>query len=573
MPYSDDVNRILRDYEGFTDDAGQYPLPIGNPTTAAKKIEKRDLRQLFMVFEEGADAASDVIALAGPVAIAAARVALDASLEVTVGSGGDFATINAALAAVSTRVSRLYTTAGLTVTVRLLPGFVMAEQVIVRAGMDLSWITIISDDAEVPVDALAITTPLSAPDSLIPAFGATGGSKLPVIGAKFVFPVNTHGKDGVAVILGSEVRFLPGGNGVVRARNGLKVLYGSKASCYIQGLVIGGDGTGAGTTRGVDFSYAANRALHVAHGSQAFLARGDFRYAGGDMAVYVIWKSHADLYQSTAANAAGTAYLVRDDSTANCRESEAANAGSNGYHAIHLGRINARSRPLGQISWVGNGARNCGGYAVLANDNSYIAADSLDCDANTGSAAVSCSQGSMITFTGGRATNAALRAIWADAGDVAAAGAVCTGAVVNAVVCENGGKVTASGIDVSGAGDKGLLALSGGEIIAPLAIANNCLIGVEARDGKINIRGGSAQNAEQRAISVIDGGEMNCMGVSTSGAVAFALTVRGGGIVKAAGFNGAIDLRDGGGIVFNSGGTGSTSQAVNAQTANGVIYR
>lgn len=573
MPFSDDVNRVLRDHEGFTSDTGQYPLPVGNPTTARKPITKRDLRELFMVFEDGANAATDIIASAGPVAIAAARLALDASLEVTVGSGGDFATINAALASISTRVSRLYTVAGLTVTVRLLPGFIMAEQVIVRAGMDLSWITIVSDDAVVPVDAVAITVPLSAPDSLIPVFGATGGSKLPVIGAKFAFPVNTHGKDGVAVILGSEVRFLPGGAGVVRARNGLKVLYGSKASCYIQGLVIGGDGIGAGTTTGVDFSFAANRALHVAHGSQAFLARGNFRNAGGDLAVYVIWKSHADLYQSSAANAAGTAYLVRDDSTANCRESEAANAGENGYHAIHLGRINARSRPIGQISWVGNGARNCGGYAVLANDNSYIAADSLDCDNCAGSAAVSASAGSTITFGTGRARFSATRALWSQTGGtIVANDAVVTDALQSAIVAQ-GGVISADRADASRAAANGILAFEAGQINANSAVADGCNRGVEVRDGKVYFKSGSAQNCTERALSVIDGGDLHCMGAITTGALSFHLTVRGGGVVKALNYNGPIDLRDGGGVVFNFGGSGSTSQTVNTQTANGVIYR
>ena len=493
------------------------------------------------------------------------------STTVTVGAGGDYGTINAALAALSTKVGREYRAGGITATVRLLSGFTMAEQVLV-ASLDLSWITITSEDAEVPVNAAAITVPLSAPDSLIPAFGARNNAKLPTIGAKFAFPNNTHGKDGVAVIIGSEVSFLPGGNGVVRARNGLKVLYGSKAHCYIPGLVIGGDGTGAGTTRGVDFSYAANRALHVAHGSQAYLPRHDFRYAGGDMAVYVIWKSHADLYQGTAANAAGTAYLVRDDSTANCRETEAANAGENGYHAIHLGRINARSRPVGENPWVGQGARNCGGYAVLANDNSRIAADSLDCSDNRGSAAVSASQGSLITFTSGRALNAATRAIWCQAAEISAAGAVCTGALQSAVICD-GGLITAQGIDCSGAAQTGLLAERGGEIKARDGIADNCRRGVEARDGKINFRAGFARGNIERALSVIDGGELNCMDATTTGASSFHLTVRGGGTVKAVNYNGAIDLRDGGGIVHNFGGNGSTSQSPGVQTSNGVIYR
>lgn len=50
MPFVDDVNRDLRDFEGYTGDGqgGVGDLPVGDRSTSTKKIEKRALRQLFI---------------------------------------------------------------------------------------------------------------------------------------------------------------------------------------------------------------------------------------------------------------------------------------------------------------------------------------------------------------------------------------------------------------------------------------------------------------------------------------------------------------------------------------------
>lgn len=69
----------------------------------------------------------------------------------TVGTGGDFPNLNAALEHLSLKWSA-YNLNGYTVELRLLPGFIMEEQVIVR-NLDLSWITITAEDATVTIDA------------------------------------------------------------------------------------------------------------------------------------------------------------------------------------------------------------------------------------------------------------------------------------------------------------------------------------------------------------------------------------------------------------------------------------
>ena len=102
-----------------------------------------------------------------------------ADITVTVGSGGDYSTINDALAALSAYYP-LYVSGGFTAKISLLSGFVMAEQVLV-SGIDLSWITITSVDAEVTITRSALTVSFG---STYPAFGVIRG-RLPVIGALF----------------------------------------------------------------------------------------------------------------------------------------------------------------------------------------------------------------------------------------------------------------------------------------------------------------------------------------------------------------------------------------------------
>ena len=49
MTIRDDVDRILRDHEGYSGDGkgGQGALPIGDPRTPVKPISKAELRQLL----------------------------------------------------------------------------------------------------------------------------------------------------------------------------------------------------------------------------------------------------------------------------------------------------------------------------------------------------------------------------------------------------------------------------------------------------------------------------------------------------------------------------------------------
>lgn len=113
----------------------------------------------------------------------------DFDFTVTVGATGNYPTINAALEAVSNIYGPRYRKGGVSVQIRLLNGFVMAEQVIIK-DIDLGWITITSEAAEVVIQRSALVDPVDF--IYCPAFSAQGhGAVLPNI--EVLFNMDTSG--------------------------------------------------------------------------------------------------------------------------------------------------------------------------------------------------------------------------------------------------------------------------------------------------------------------------------------------------------------------------------------------
>jgi len=111
---------------------------------------------------------------------------LESNIVVTVGTEGDFSTINEALMYLVRTYQPMYRNSGVTATVRLLSGFVMNEQVLVR-GLDLGWVTIIGDDEETTVNQTALVTNLTEEYGIAnyPVFGVSKGGTLPKISQSF----------------------------------------------------------------------------------------------------------------------------------------------------------------------------------------------------------------------------------------------------------------------------------------------------------------------------------------------------------------------------------------------------
>lgn len=502
------------------------------------------------------------------------------SFTITVGDGGDVPTLNAAINA-ACRMRPTHAQGMSSCSIRLLSGFVMREQVLVRDGCDLGWLKISADDALTLIDHAAITEALSPEDDSYPAFGAIDNSTLPVIDCKFQYANNATAKDGVAVLSRSKCLMYPF-SGVVNAKRGCLSLYGSDIACYPLGLTQGGDGVGAGTDLGVDFSKASRRGLHVAYGSRAALGRSKFDHCDGDIAIYVIWASMADVYHTNASYCAkGTAFLSRDGSFVNARESNASHS-QRGFHAVHNGRINARSRTSGAaMIWVGEGAQHCTQYGVLASGNSQIEASELNASFCTGSAGVSASDTSTVSFIDGVATDCTNRGVWAQNGSVISAVRADVSRSKTGIEAMSA-TVSATGLKAVGCPNFGILAYSSGHIEASTsaAILTGCGRAAEARDGSsVNVRGANLSGAIERAVSAIDGGRINCMEANLTGAGSRGISCRGGDVVAtnancSGAVNWAVEVLDGGIVKFARGIRGSSPLNVTENTisADGIIF-
>jgi len=119
-----------------------------------------------------------------PLNIDTFTVLTDATYQI--GTGGDFNTINDALIFLSDRIAASH---NVTVTLNLMAGYTMTEQVLV-SGQNYGLIQITSTDPVVTIDAAALTTEFSLDDyglEAYPAFGVKRGGKLPTIAANFSF--------------------------------------------------------------------------------------------------------------------------------------------------------------------------------------------------------------------------------------------------------------------------------------------------------------------------------------------------------------------------------------------------
>jgi hypothetical protein len=162
-------------------------------------------------------------------------------ITVTVGSGGDFSTINQALEYLS-HYYPLYVKSGFTAEVKLLTGFVMAEQVLIY-GVDLGWIDIISEDSSVTINRSALTITDAA---YYPAFSAFKYGKLPNIRTLFNMDSSgdSSGRVGIYLHEGGQCNITNGGvkntptAGCLIYRGGFAIMYEADFSYSYYGVKL-----------------------------------------------------------------------------------------------------------------------------------------------------------------------------------------------------------------------------------------------------------------------------------------------------------------------------------------------
>ncbi|MDF3606565.1 hypothetical protein PE067_10675 [Paracoccus sp. DMF-8] len=193
-----------------------------------------------------------------------------ADVEVTVGAGGQYASINEALAELSRR-RPAFRSGGFTATIRLLSGYVMREQVIV-SGVSLGWIEIVSDEPEVLIDRAYLT---EMAGERYPAFAAMMGGVLPRISALFSMMATGAAANRAGVMVwGGGFASVSAGAGVKNAgAEGILVTHSGEI--FAMNSIFSGAGShGAhfaggvsGTVHGADLSGAADRGLFATHGA------------------------------------------------------------------------------------------------------------------------------------------------------------------------------------------------------------------------------------------------------------------------------------------------------------------
>lgn len=247
------------------------------------------------------------------------------NLSVTVGSGGDYASINAALEAL-TAYKLVYKATPITATITLLSGFEMQEQVAV-AGLDLGWIKITGQDAETIIHDDYMTNSFTLDIygfDVYAAFLAFRGGTLPVINQLFTFNGNAVANDvvGIAAIGAKSSVELADNAGIKNTKtNGLSASLcgiitgdnvsvtnsGNKNVYALEGGIVQLDGS--------DLSVAGTIAVHASRGARVNVRNCDCRQVGGATGNSDIVAETGSIIQANSAN--GGTNITKNTLTAN----------------------------------------------------------------------------------------------------------------------------------------------------------------------------------------------------------------------------------------------------------------
>ena len=396
---------------------------------------------------------------------------LTGDITVTVGAGGDYPTINAALEDLSAKYYPAYIAGGFTATVQLLYGFVMAEQVVVK-GVDLGWITITALDPVTTIDTAGLVDDYPVGFGFKAAFSGLSGAVLPNIGV--LFAMGAAGADdypGILLYEHARATVLPGA-GVKNAKsNGLMIVNGSSAIAD-DAIFSGAAGHGISLNNGrvqavrVDCSNAGGNGIFAENGSHAVIDKCDCSHAGengisaegrstvqaseancsnaGEVGIYAGDASIIAADKATCSNCADWGVLAKGASTINCPEVVAQNCGGPGGPGV------------------------AGGIGALR--GSTINAEVADCSGCVGSYAVLADCGSMVNANYANLSGSGGRGVGVSSGStVNAQGADCSGAAGDGILVSSGSTVNAQGADCSGAAGDGIEVSGGSTVNAQLS--------------------------------------------------------------------------------------------------------
>lgn len=235
------------------------------------------------------------------------------NIVVNVGAGQTYTTINQALEYLS-GFYPMYKQSGITATINLKAGFVMAEQVLV-SGIDLGWITIVGEEAETIITHTALTTNFNGHYS---AFGVDKGGTSPVIGQLFRFNVekaggNKHGL--MAYGAGSRANVLSGKGFIGAGTHGIYAYGGSTINAYLANASSAGNtgiyayGSSTINAYGVNASGAGTYGIH-AYGSSTINAQSAEASSAGNYGIYSVTGSTINAYGALIQNQTTGSYCI-----------------------------------------------------------------------------------------------------------------------------------------------------------------------------------------------------------------------------------------------------------------------
>lgn len=301
----------------------------------------------------------------------------DNSPTVTVGAGGQFATINAALTYLRSKYLP-YTSPPTIATITLKTGFIMAEQVLVH-GINMGWVMIQAEDPTVIIDTSVLVDNIQAIYGINakPAFAAIQGGILPRIGCMFdlqrqitldtdpdKYGMFVSGPGSGGHIMNSTRGFKNApAYGIYANRHGMINAYGADVSgagvygVYANRATInchniianncGDSGIAAwyGARINAFGGFASNCTKHgvyAAYNSQIGFNEGTAG-SNGQMGVYAFSGSTIDCESAVLNNNTLRNIYAQDASTINAKNATATGAGSRGVFAINSSRINAEN--------------------------------------------------------------------------------------------------------------------------------------------------------------------------------------------------------------------------------------
>lgn len=354
-------------------------------------------------------------------------ISLGASITVTVGASGGFQTINAAIKHLSEHYYKSYNQAEATpspgysadtvsAVVRLLSGFVMEEQVLLRQTK-IGWITIIADDPVVTISRAALTKIAyfqGTASEMYPAFYAGDNSELPVIACKFQMDsTGTATNRHFAVANRNSYGHMWPFAGCLNA--GGHGIYAREGSSISARLAIC---DGAGDTA---FIAANNGRLNLQGASGKGSSIGCTSTDGSQVNFAGGIADHCSMY--------GVNCL--EGSSLNCSSANLTFAGQHGIRASNCDKVSAYLAD----------ASDCGVAGVWADQASTVSIKSGKADRSpTG---IRSEGGSRVNFEGGSAIDCSSRGVFAiSCGEIVADSSILTGAGVNGALANIASKIS-----------------------------------------------------------------------------------------------------------------------------------